>query len=100
MGAGGGACSAPLPCCRFRFFTIWQLVMYISSSDVMYAGRNVSRDSDVCMQEIVDQKLSARVEDLLTPIGINVSLYLFCLCRSVTILLLFAVFSQFSIPSH
>jgi len=31
------------------------------------------------VKEIVDQKLSARVEELLTPIGINVSSH-FCVC--------------------
>jgi len=56
-------------------FTVWLLVIFISSSDVMWIELLIV--IMMRMQEIVDQKLSARVEDLLMPIGIHVSLYFF-----------------------
>jgi len=42
----------------------------------------------------VDQNLSARVEDLLTPIAIHVCLYSYsfvCRCKRITVLALFAI---------
>lgn len=39
---------------------------------------------DVLLQEIVDPNLSARVEELLTPVGIHVSLYL-CFAKLLSV---------------
>ena len=41
---------------------------------------NINNNS-MFLQEILDQNLSARVEELLPPIGIHVNLY-FCICCS------------------
>jgi len=44
----------------------------------------------MCLQEIVDQNLSARVEELLPPIGIHVNFY-FCICCSSVANKIFAI---------